>query len=178
MKQICAHSPSASQLSQTNLSNYLASQYPPDPGEHVLTWSAMTTGKQDFPVKWFKFIHPSPKPRMTETPVKKAVHVAYSPIACMDYQTIINLQYGYLLLQGMQPEEYIPPSLHTLCNHKRTMFHPGDNYLCPSKIILPPGDNGVSLDAADIMINEINDDLYRFRTLNGHQGPPSHHTPI
>ena len=77
MKPICAHNPSASQVSQTNRSNSLASPYPPDPGEHVLKRSATGTGKEDFPVKWFKFIHPSPKPRMTETPVHKLVHVAY-----------------------------------------------------------------------------------------------------
>ena len=71
----------------------------------------------------------------------------------------------------MQPEEYIPPSLHTLCNHKPTMFHLGDDYFCPSKILLPPGDNG-NLGAAANKKNKINDDLYRFRTLNGHQGPP------
>ena len=172
MKQICAHNPSASQVSQTNLSNYLASPYPPDLGEHVLTRSATATGEQDFSVKWFKFIHPSPKPRMTETPVQKPVQPAYSPIASMHYQWTINLHDGYPLLQGMQPEEYIPPSLHTLCKHKPTMFHLCDDYLCPSKILLPPGDNGENLEAATNKKNEINDDLYRFRTLNGHQGPP------
>ena len=144
----------------------------PDPGEHVLTRSATATGEQDFPVKWFKFIHPSPKPRMTETPVQKPVHVAYSLIAYMNYQWTINLHDGYPLLQGMQPEEYIPPSLHILCNHEPTMFHLGDDYLCPSKILLPPGDNGENLEAAANKKNEINDDLYRFRTLNVHQGPP------
>ena len=41
----------------------------------------------------------------------------------------------------MQPEEYIPPSLHTLCNHKPTIFNLGD-------------------------------DIFKFRALNGHQGPP------
>ena len=46
MKQICAHNRSASQVSRTNLSNYLASPYPPDPWEHVLTSSATATGKQ------------------------------------------------------------------------------------------------------------------------------------
>ena len=104
MKPICAHNPSASQVSQTNLSNYLVSPYPPDPGEHVLTSSATATDEQDFPVKWFKFIHPSPKPKMTETPVQKSVHVAYSPISSMNYQWTINLHDGYPLLQGMQPE--------------------------------------------------------------------------
>ena len=103
MKQICAHNPSASRVSQTNLSNYLASPYPPDPGEHVLTRSATATGEQDFPVKWFKLVHPSPKPRMTETPVQKSVHVAYSPIASMNNQWTINLHDGYPLLQGMPP---------------------------------------------------------------------------
>ena len=61
MKQNCSHNPSASQVSQTNLSNSLAFLYPPDPGKHVLKRSATATGEQDFPVKWFKFIHPSPK---------------------------------------------------------------------------------------------------------------------
>ena len=83
LNKICAHNPSTSQNNQVNL---LASPYPPDPGEHVLTRSATATGKQDFPVKWFKFIHLSPKPRMTEIPVQKPVHMAYSPIACMNYQ--------------------------------------------------------------------------------------------
>ena len=119
------------------LSNSLAFPYPPNPGEHVLKRFATATGKQDFTVKWFKFINPSPKPRMTETPVQKPVHVAYSPIASMNYQWTINLHGGYPLLHGMQPEECIPPSLHTLCNHKPTMFHLGDDYLCPSKILLP-----------------------------------------
>ena len=172
MKQNCAHNPSASQVSQTILSNSLAFSYPPDPGEHVLKRSATATGQQDFPVKWFKFIHPSPKPRMSETPVQKPVHVAYSPIASLNYQWTINLHVGYPLLQGMQPEEYIPPFLHTLCNHKPTMFHLGDDYLWPSKILLPPGDNGENLEAAANKKTEINDDLYRSRALNGHQGPP------
>ena len=78
----------------------------------------------------------------------------------------------------MQPEEYIPPSLHTLCNHKPTMFHLANDYLCPSKILLHTGDNGENLEAADNEENEINDDLYQFRALNDHQGPPMHQTPI
>ena len=45
------------------------------------------------------------------------------------------------ILQVLLPEEFIPPSLHTLCNLKPTMFHLGDDYLCPTKILLPPGDN-------------------------------------
>ena len=172
-------------------------------------------GKQDFPVKWFKFIHPSPKPRM---PVHKLVHVAYSPIASMNYQWTINIHDGYPLLQVMLPEEYIPPSLHTLCNLRATMFHLGDDYLCPSKILLPSGDNGKRIrakvtqkvvevieradgerdqnlsyilgidngkveeiicysqlvdhqEAAANEEYEINDDLYKFRALNGHQRP-------
>ena len=54
-------------------------------------------GKQDFPVTWFKYIHPSSKPRMTETSVSKLVHVAYSHIAYMHYQWTINLHDGYPL---------------------------------------------------------------------------------
>ena len=150
----------------------LASPYPPDPGEHVLKRSATATGKQDFPVKWFKFIHPSPKPRMTETPVQKPVHVAYSPIASMNYQWTINLHDEYPLLPGMQPEEYIPPTLHTLSNHKPTMFHLGDDYLCTTKILLPPGDNGENLEAAANEESKINDDLYELKALIGYQRPP------
>ena len=109
MKQKCVHSPPASQASQTNLSSSLAFPYPPVPGEHVLKRSATGTGKQDFPVQWFKFIHPSPKPMMTETPVQIAVHVAHSPITSMNYQWTINLHDGY--------------PLSKLCNQKGT-FHP------------------------------------------------------
>ena len=143
--------PSASQHNQVSLSNSLASTYPPDPGEYVLKRSATATRVQDFPVKWFKFIHPSPKPRMTYTPVKKPVHVAYSPIASMNYQWTINIHDGNPLLQGMQPEEYIPPTHHTLSNHKPTMFHLGDDYLCTTKILLPPGDNGENLELQQMM---------------------------
>ena len=142
---ICTHNPSASQVSQTNLSNSLASPYPLDPVEHVLKRSATEVGEQDFPVKWFKFIHPSPKPRMTDTPVQKPVHPAYSPIASMNYQCTINLHCGYPLLQVLLPKECIPPSLHNLCNVKPTMFHLGDDYLCSHKILLPPEDNGERL---------------------------------
>ena len=35
MKQICPCNPSASQVSQTNLSNSLTFPYPPEPGEHL-----------------------------------------------------------------------------------------------------------------------------------------------
>ena len=88
LKQICAHNPSASQVSQANLSNALTSQYPPDPGEHVLKKSATEIGELDFSVKWFKFIYPSSKPRMTETSTLTPVHVAYSPIVFMNHQWI------------------------------------------------------------------------------------------
>ena len=122
LNKICAHIPSATQNNQVSLSNSLASPDPPDPGEHVLKRSTTATRKQDFPVKWFKFIHPSPKPRMTETPFQKPVHVAYSPIASMNYKWTINLHDGYPLFHILPPEENIPPSLHTLCNLMPTMF--------------------------------------------------------
>ena len=55
----------------------------------------------DFPVQWSKFIHTSPKPRMTRTPFQIAGHVAYSPIASMNYKWTINLHDGYPLFQVM-----------------------------------------------------------------------------
>ena len=58
----------------------------------------------DFPVQWFKFIHPIPKPRMTKTPFQIAVHKAYSPIASMNYKWTINLHDGYPLFQVMKQE--------------------------------------------------------------------------
>ena len=81
LNKICAHIPSASQNNQVSLSNSLASPYPPDPGEHILKRSATATGKQDFPVKWFKFIHPNSKPRMTETPVQNLSMWHIPPLA-------------------------------------------------------------------------------------------------
>ena len=66
----------------------------------------------DFPVQWFKFIHPIPKPRMTKTPFQIAVHKAYSPIASMNYKWTINHHYGYPLFQVMKSEGYMTPSLH------------------------------------------------------------------
>ena len=66
----------------------------------------------------------------------------------MNYQWIINLHDGYPLFQRMQPEEYIPRTLHTLSNHKPTIFHLSDDYLCTTKILLLPGDNGENLEAA------------------------------
>ena len=68
----------------------------------------------DIPVQWFKFVHPSPKPRMTKTPFQIAGHMVYSPIASMNYKWTINLHDGYPLFQVMKPEGYIPPSLHIL----------------------------------------------------------------
>ena len=114
MKKNGANSPSPNQTSQTNLPNSLVSQYLPDPGKHVLKRSATSAGNQDIPVQWFKFIHPSPKPRMAKTPFQIAVHVAYSPIAFMNYKRTINLHVGYPLLQVMKSEWYITPSLHIL----------------------------------------------------------------
>ena len=66
----------------------------------------------DFPVQWFKFIHPIHKPRMTKTPFQIAVHKAYSPIASMNYKWTINLHDGYPLFQVMKQEGYITPSPH------------------------------------------------------------------
>ena len=134
LNKICVSDQSASQNNHVSLSNSLASPYPLNPGEHVLKSSDKEVGKQDFPVKWFKFIHPSPKSRMTETPVQKPVHVAYSPISSMNYQWTINLHDGYPPLQALLLAEYIPPSLHNLCNFKPTMFHLGDDYFCLTKI--------------------------------------------
>ena len=167
----CAHILMETEFNQVSLFNTLASPYPPDPGEHGLKRSATATGKQDFPVKRFKSIHPSPKPWMTETPVQKPVHVAYSPIASINYQRSINLHDGYPLLQGTQPEEYIPPMLHTLSNHKNTIFHLGDEYFCTSKLLLPIGDNGENLESAANEESKIQDDLYKLKALIGHQGP-------
>ena len=107
-------------------------------------------------MKWFKFIHPSPKPRMKENPVQKPVHVAYSPIVSMNYQWTINLHDGYPPLQILMPEEYIPPSLHNLCIFKPTMSNPGDEYLCPTKILLLHEDNGERL-LAKVTIKAVED---------------------
>ena len=84
-------------------------------------------------MKWFKFICPSSKPRMNETSTLTHAHVAYSPIAFINHQWTINLHDGYLPLHVLLPEEYIPPYFPTFCNLLSTMFHCGDDYLCPSK---------------------------------------------
>ena len=67
----------------------------------------------------------------------------------------------------MKPEGYIPPSLHILSNQKLTMFHLSNEILC-TKIQLPPGDNGESLEAASNEEGEIQDVQYKFGALNGH----------
>ena len=69
LNRICTHNPSASQDNQTKPSNSLASPCPPDSVEYVLKKSASDLWEQDFPVKWFKFICPSSKPRMTESSI-------------------------------------------------------------------------------------------------------------
>ena len=66
---------------------------------------------------------------MTKTPIHMPVHVAYSPIAFMNHQWTINLHDGYPPLHVLVPEEYIPPSLPTLCNLKSTMFQFGVDLL-------------------------------------------------
>ena len=129
LEQNCAHNPSTNQVSQANLSNSSTSQYPPDPGEHVLKKSATETGEQDFPVKWFKFICPRSKPRMTKASTFTPVHVAYSPIVFMSHQWTINLHDGYPPLDVLLPEEYILPSIPILCNLNPTMFHFGVDLL-------------------------------------------------
>ena len=106
---------------------------------------ATEVGRQGFSVKWFKFIHLSPKPRMTETTVQKPVHVTYSPIASMNYQWAINFHDEYPPLQVLLPEDYIPPSLHNFCNFKSTIFHLDDDYLCHTKILLSHEHNGERL---------------------------------
>ena len=92
--QICAHNPSTNHVSQANLSNSLTSQYPSDPGEHVWKKSATEIREQGFPVKWFKFICPSFKPRMTENSTLTPVHVAYSPIVFMNHHTTCSATRG------------------------------------------------------------------------------------
>ena len=78
----------------------------------------------------------------------------------------------------MKPEGYIPPSHHTLSNHKLTVLHLCDEYLCTSNILLPSGDNGESLGAAANEEGVIQDVQYKFGALNDQQRPPRHHIPI
>ena len=77
----------------------------------------------DFPVQWFKFIHPIPKPRMTKTPFQIAVHKAYSPIASLNYKWTVNLHDGYPLFQVMKQEGYITPSLHIPKHDLSSLLH-------------------------------------------------------
>ena len=63
---------------------------------------------------------------------------------------------GYPPLQVLLPEEYIPPSLHNFCNFKPTMFHHVNDYLCPTKILLPPEDDVERL-LANVTINMVED---------------------
>ena len=127
--KICAHNLSASHDNQANLSNSLTSPCPPDPWEYVLKKSAADLREQDFPVKWFKFIYTSSKPRMTETSTCTPVHVAHSPLAFLNHLWTINLHDGYLSLHALMPVEYIPPSIPTLCHLLSTMFHFGVDFL-------------------------------------------------
>ena len=177
LNNICVHNPSASQNNQISLSNSLASPYPPDLGDHALKKFATEVCEQGFYVKWFKFIYPSPKPRITETTVQKPVHVTYSPITSMNYQWTINVHDGYPPLQLLLLEEYIPPSLHNFCNFKPTMLHLGDDYLCPTKILPAHQDNGERL-LAYVTIKEVEEiekanreryqnQSYNFGTGNG-----------
>ena len=93
---------------------------------------------------------------MTETTVDKPVHVTYSPIASMNYQWTIYLHDGYPPFQVLLPEKYIPPSLHSFCNFKPTMFHLGDDYLCHTKLLPPHEENGVRL-LANVTIKVVED---------------------
>ena len=138
---------------------------------------ATEVGRQGFSVKWFKFIHPSPKPRRTETTVQKPVHVTYSPIASINYQWTIKLHDGYPPLQVLLPEEYILPSLHNFYNFKPTMFYLDDDYHCHTKILLSHEDNGERI-LANATIKEVEDiekanresyqnQSYNFGTGNG-----------
>ena len=94
---ICAHYLSASQDNQAKTFNSLASPCPPDSREYVLKNSVAEPGEQEFPMKWFKFIYPKSKPRMTETSICTTVHVAYSLLASLKIQWTINLHGGYPL---------------------------------------------------------------------------------
>ena len=118
MKQSCAHSPSASQVSQTNISSSLTSPCPPDPGEHVSKRSATVTGEQDYPVKWFRIMCTSSKLMIPDMSILTDVYVAYSPIDFMNHKWTINLHEGYPTLNVLLPVEYIPPTIPTLCNPK------------------------------------------------------------
>ena len=165
LNKICVHNQSASQVSQTNLSNYLSSPYAPDLGEHILKRPDTATGKQDFPVKWFKFIHPSPKLRMTETPVQKPVHVACSPIASMNYQRTFYHHDGYPFSKVC----YLKSTLHPLFTLSVITSLPCFTLVmitfAPPKSYCPLETMGENLEAAANEESKINDDLYRLQAL-------------
>ena len=75
----------------------------------------------DIQVQWFKFIRPSPKPRMTKTPFQIAGHMAYSPIASMNYKWTINLHDGYPLFQVMKSLHILKHDLSSLAPPKGDM---------------------------------------------------------
>ena len=135
LNNISACNPSSSHNNQVSLSNSLASPYPPDPGEHVLERSATEVG--DFPVKWFKFIHRSPKPRMTETPLQKPVHLAYSPIASMNYQWTINLHVGYPLSRFCYQKSIFHPLFKTSVASSQPCFTLVKITFAPTKSYYP-----------------------------------------
>ena len=91
--------------------------------------SAADLGEKDFPVKWFKFICPSLKSRMTETSTCFPVHLAYSSFASMNHQWTINLHDGYTSSNALMSVEYIPLCIPTLCHLLSTMFHFGVDFL-------------------------------------------------
>ena len=103
-------------LVKTRIPLMIQLQYQPLPKLHVIIPSnlSLLITPIDIPVQWFKFIHPSPKPRMTKSPFQSTVHVAYSPIASMNYKWTINLHDGYPLFQVMKSEGYTTPPLHIL----------------------------------------------------------------
>ena len=81
------------------------------------------------------------------TPASPMPHYSSPSSPSMNYKWTISLHDGYPPFHILSPEEYIPPSLHTLCYLKPTMFHLSDDYLCPHKFLLPPEDNGEKLRA-------------------------------
>ena len=85
-----------------------------------------------YPSEMVQLHLPSSKTRITETSTLTHVHVAYSPIVFMNHQWTINLHDGYPTLHVLLPEEYIPPSIPTLCNLKPAMFHFGVDLLYPT----------------------------------------------
>ena len=115
----------SSQVNQDTSSNSLISKGP-NSGEHLLQESTRDLREKNGPVRWYKFIAPMiPKHVMTGSSITEPtpVHVAYSPLVSMNHWWTIHLHDGYPPLYVLIPEEYIPPSLPTLCNLTSTMFH-------------------------------------------------------